>query len=227
MKQMSKKLKDMLSEFVIREVGAKVLDGITYTFVESTDKEKYKEYNVIREEATDNGFGGKEIIRVFKVSNGYIYDLDIDIAKAIAQELYKVVAKDNKLSINESENPNFRIIGETPKKRRIEEIEKISKYILNKARNGEMDFEVALFSRNKTNQIIINGIDGDSGDRISIRYNAYALRHYDLEIVNERYLIPAGYRVCNVKPLEILPSKTGVSFNIRVQTMEEFIGVGE
>ena len=227
MKQMSKQLKDMLSEFMIREIGAKVLDGITYTFVDSNDKEKNKEYNVIREEATANGFGGKEIIRVFKVSNGFIYDLDIDIAKAITQELYKVVAKDNNLSINVNENPNFRIIGETPKKRRMEEIEKISKFILNKAKTGEMDFEVALFSRNKTNQIIINGIDGDSGDRISVRYNAYALRHYDLEIVNEKYLIPAGYRVCNVKPLEILPSKTGVCFNIRVQTMDEFIGVEE
>ena len=51
-----------------------------------------------------------------------------------------------------------------------------------------------------------------NGEAITIKYNAYSIRHWDIEIINEKLLIPAGIRVATIEPCEILPSKNGVTF---------------
>lgn len=78
---------------------------------------------------------------------------------------------------------------------------------------------MALFSKNSTNRIILNG-KNSKGEAIAVKYNAYAIRHWDIELINEKLLIPAGFRVSRIQPCEILPSKTGVSFVFTLETIE-------
>lgn len=223
MADFSKKLLDMLSEFMVRELGSKVLDGVTYTFVLNTeaDKQTYEEYMAIKQEAVNCGYLNDEVFRTYKLSNGYIFDMDLSTAKQITSEVYKRVAKDNNMSTDQTQNSNFDLIKDSPDERRNRDIANLAKYLKSEFDNGNKQVELALFSRNSSNKIIING-KLPNGNPVSLRYNAYALRHWDIEILNERYLIPAGFRVKRIQPLEILPSKTGASFLFTMESMSEF-----
>jgi len=223
MAEFSKRLLDMLSEFMVRELGSKVLDGVTYTFVFNTeaDKQTYEEYMAIKQEATNCGYTNDEVFRTYKLSNGYIFDMDLNTAKQITTEVYKRVAKDNNMSTDESQNSNFDLIKDNPENRRKRDIVGLARYLKSEFDKGNKQVEVALFSRNSSNKIIING-KLPNGNPVSLRYNAYILRHWDIEILNEKFLIPAGFRVKRIQPLEILPSKTGASFLITMESMNEF-----
>jgi len=223
MADFSKKLLDMLSEFMIRELGSKVLDGVTYTFVfnNDADKQTYEEYMAIKQEAINCGYMNDEVFRVYKLSNGYIFDMDLNTAKQITAEVYKRVAKDNNMSIDESQNRNFDIIKDDPDVRRKMDLVSLANYLKAEFDKGNKQVELALFSRNSSNRIIING-KLDNGNPVSLRYKAFILRHWDIEILNEKFLIPAGFRVKRIQPLEVLPSKTGASFLFTMESMNEF-----
>ena len=213
----------MLSEFMVRELGSKVLDGVTYTFTinNDADKQTYEEYMAIKQEAINCGYLNDEVFRTYKLSNGYIFDMDLNTAKQITAEVYKRIAKNNNESINETQNSNFDIIKDNPEERRKHDLVALGKYLKSEFDKGNKQVELALFSRNSSNKIIING-RLSNGDPVSLRYNAYTLRHWDIEILNEKFLIPAGFRVKRIQPLEILPSKTGASFLFTMESMNEY-----
>lgn len=209
----SKKLLDMLTEFMVCEVGSKAIDGITYTLLlkNNKDKEEIDRYMDIRHEATKCGYGSNELFRVYEIANGYIFDMDIATAKQITAEIVKTLNKNN------AKIQNTDLINNMPDQRRKKDMIALGRLLKEEYDKGKSQVELALFSKNSTNRIIING-KNSSGDAVEIRYNAYAIRHWDIELINEKLLIPAGFRVSRIQPCEILPSKTGVSF---IFTMEE------
>lgn len=216
MAEFSKELMDMLTDFVVCEIGAKALDGITYAMIlkdNKKDMDIYNRYMEIKKETRRCGYTDQDIFRVYEVGNGYIFDMDILTAKQITAEMAKAVSK-----LNNGETPVGDLLNDMPEQRRKKDMINLAKYLKHEFDLGRNTLEVALFSRNSTNRIIING-RGPKGDLLSVRYNAYAIRHWDLEVINGKLLIPAGFRVSRIKPCEILPSKTGVSFVITMESL--------
>lgn len=211
----SSELINMMTEFLINEIGSKALDGITYTMVLNTDKDKeaYKRYMEIRTEAQKCGYSSDEAFRVYQVSNGYIFDMDMSVAKKISGELYKAVAK-----TNGKDAPLVDLIGNKPDKRRKADMLGLAKFVKSEYDFGNRIVEVALFSRNSTPRIMITGI-GPKNEMLTIKYNAYAIRHWDIETVNSKLLIPAGIRIARLEPCEVLPSKTGVKFKLYLESV--------
>lgn len=218
MAELSKALLDMLTEFMICEIGSKALDGITYTMLFKNDKDKdaYNRYMTIKKEATKCGYTNSELFRVYEINNGYIFDMDIKTTKLITAQIAKAVA-----AANNGATPVGDIIGDSPEVRRKKDMYNMAKYLKSEYDKGNTEVEVALFSRNSTNRIIVTG-KGPHGETLAIRYNAYVLRHWDIEYLNEHLLIPIGFRVSRIQPCEVLPSKTGVSFIFRLESMDEY-----
>lgn len=219
MGNMSKTLLDMLAEFMICEVGSKALDGITYTMILKTSKDQqlYDRYMKIKTEALNCGYNDTELFRVYELSNGFIFDMDISTAKQIIAEMNKAVEQSG------GETPyTLDILNEMPDKRRKNDMKNLARYLKQEYDKGKNQVELALFSKNATNRIMING-KSHGGENLMICYNAYAIRHWDIELVNEKLLIPAGFRVSRIQPCEILPSKTGVSFIFTLESTEGLI----
>jgi len=139
--------------------------------------------------------------------------MDLNVAKKITSELSKAVAK-----ANNGNTPTGDLIGDSPDKRRKDDMLGLAKYVKQQYDNGKKQIEVALFSRNSVPRIIISGV-GPKNDMISIKYNAYAIRHWDIESINANMLIPAGIRISKIEPCEVLPSKTGVRFVLYVDSV--------
>lgn len=217
MGNMSKDLLDMLTEFTVCELGSKVLDGITYTLLlkNNKDKEAFDRYLIIRNEAIKCGFSNNELFRVYELTNGYIFDMDMMVTKQITAEMAKAVARQNN-----GATPTGDLIKDFPEKRRKKDLVSLAKYLIQQFNAGKRQVEVALFSRNSTQRIVINGT-GSKGEALTIRYNAYAIRHWDIELLNEQLLIPNKLRVSRIQPCEILPSKTGVSFLFDIEMIDE------
>lgn len=220
MAEFSKPLLDMLTEFMICEIGSKALDGITYTmlFKNKKDKALYDRYMTIKNEATKCGYSNDEVFRVYEVANGYIFDMDSTTAKAITAEIAKSVAK-----MNGGKTPTGDLLKDMPEQRRKKDMVLLAKKLKEEYDNGNTQVEVALFSRNSTNRIIMTGSD-TRGNKVAITYSAYAIRHWDIEIINERFLIPAGFRVKRIQPCEILPKKQGISFIFTMESMDDYEG---
>lgn len=204
----SKQLINMLSEFLVCDINSKAIGGITYTFTLKNEKDKptYEKYAKIKEEALRCGFGPSEAFRVYEVSNGFIFDMDLSIAKYLTAEISRGVAKQNK-----GATPVGDLIGDMPEKRRREDMVLLGKHLKSQFKKGKRSVEVALFSKNNVPRIEITGED-KNGKQVAIKYNAYAIRHWDIEDVNAHILIPEGIKVFKIEPCEILPSKTGVRF---------------
>lgn len=205
---LSKQLINMLSEFLVQEIDSKALSGITYTFTFKNEKDKplYEKCMKIKEEALACGFGNSEAFRVYEVSNGFIFDMDLSIAKYLTIEMSKAVARQNK-----GATPVGDLIGDVPEKRRREDMILLGKYLKSQFKRGKRSVEVALFSRNNVPRIEITGED-TNGKQVAIKYNAYAIRHWDIEDVNSHILMAEGIKVFKIEPCEILPSRTGVRF---------------
>lgn len=209
MASMSTDLINKLTEFLICEIGSKALDGISYMmlFKNKRDKTLYDRYKTIKDEALRCGYTDEEIFRIYEVSNGYILDMDVWVVRKITYELSKAVSK-----VSGEKD----IIGDNPSKRRDRDIKRLAKHIQKEFDAGKDIIEVALFSRNTVPRIIITGKD-QNNEVIAVKYNSYAIRHWDIENVNSEELIPVGIRVSKVEPCEILPSKTGCSFKLYIE----------
>ena len=203
----------MLTEFLVCEIGSKALDGITYAMVtkEKKDKDVFQRYMDIRDEVSKCGFGQDEIFRAYELSNGYIFDMDLNIAKKITIKLAQAVQKTNGVAVGDGD-----LIGDSPEKRRKSDMLGLARFIQQEYNKGKDLVEVALFSHNSVPHIIISG-KAPNGNLVTERFNAYAIRHWDIETVNSKLLIPAGIRIARIEPFEILPSKTGVKFGMYIE----------
>lgn len=213
--KISKELMDGLTTFLIKAIGSKVLDGITYAMeISPEDDAMIKEYLALRDRVVSEGFKNNEVFRVYSATNGYIFDMDLAIARYLNDKVFKVVSKSTGMPCN-----GDAVIGTGPEGRRHQDMENLAKYCISQFESGKTNFEVALFSRNSVPRITISGKDtakGNQGKNVVVTYNAYAIRHWDIEEINNRLLIPKGLRITRIKPCEILPSKTGVRFELSV-----------
>ena len=212
-KQLSKKLMNLLSEFIVRELGAKVLQGVTYSFFTKDDAESeelYNHYMKIKDEAISCGFSSDEVIRSYTVSNGYIIDVDLKYAKEVLIEVSKAIAVAN------GEETYVDRVGQKPEERRQSDFKHMAKFLKKSFDEGNLEVEVVLFSKVCANRTAVTGV-GPRGETIMVRYNAYALRVEDIEAMNELMLIPAGFRVSTVQACEILPNSQGCVFILRMK----------
>ena len=140
-KRISEELLNLLSGYMVDEVGSKALNGVTYSFVfkpeylsnmnkkgsyvnskgAETDIENLRK---IREEAFNCGFEANELFRIYEVSNGWIYDIDMNIAKKITVEISKIVAKNNG-----GKTPTGDLIGDKPERKRKAEMTALAKKV--------------------------------------------------------------------------------------------------
>lgn len=214
--KMSVDLQDMLTNMLMIDIGGKAVDGITYVILTKLpiDEQKVKEYKAIRKEATRCGYTDDEIFRVYELSNGYLFDIDLNIVKIITAQLSKLVAQSNG-----NQSPVGDLIGDAPDRRRKADLISLGKYLKEEFSKGNVDINVALFSRNSVPRIIINGTlpNGKPG---TIKYNAYAIRHWDIYTLNQSILIPMGFRVDSITPCGIIHSKSGILFNLKLKAMQ-------
>ena len=213
--KISKELMDRLTNFLFEAIGGKVVDGITYTMeISPEDDEAIKNYLELKDMVVKEGFKNNEVFRVYNVANGYIFDMDLAIVRYLNDKVFKAVSKNTGLNCDGNA-----VIGYGPEVRRKQDMESLAKYCISQFESNKTEFEVALFSRNSVPRITISGKDsakGSQGKGVVVTYNAYAIRHWDIEEINNRLLIPKGLRIRRIKPCEILPSKTGMRFVLSV-----------
>lgn len=213
--KISKELMDRLTNFLFEAIGSKVMDGITYTMeISPEDDEAIKNYLELRDMVVREGFKNNEVFRVYNAKNGYIFDMDLTIVRYLNDKVFKAVSKNTGMNCDGNA-----VIGYGPEVRRKQDMESLAKYCISQFESNKTEFEVALFSRNSVPRITLSGKDsakGGQGKNVVVTYNAYAIRHWDIEEINNRLLIPKGLRITRITPCEILPSKTGMRFVISV-----------
>lgn len=211
--QMTKEVLDRLTDFLVTNIEDKAMDGITYAMaLKENDKALIEKCLKIKEEVTAAGFEQGEVFRVYELSNGYIFDMDISIAKYITSLLAKAVYKEKNIQQAPTD-----LIASYPEKRRMEDMKKLADYCKKQFKAGNTRLEVALFSRNNVPRIVINGKASSAdksvdGKQVLVQYNAYAIRHWDIEEINRNLLGPVGIMIDKLTPCEVIPSKTGVRF---------------
>lgn len=205
---MSKELLDKLTEFLCSDIGGKVLDGITYVMTLKCEKDSNltNKYSKIREEADKCGYSRNEAFRIYEVNNGYIFDMDLSVARYITKLVSKKVLSNTK----DAQIPDD-LINNKPDKRREEDMVRLAKKCLKEFKSGETKMEVALFSRNSTPKITITATAKDNSN-VVLQYDAFAIRHWDIEQINDKYLIPRGMRIRMLEACDIFTSRTGVRY---------------
>lgn len=213
--KLSKELTEMLRVFLAGSIGTNVVEGITYVLLLDNERDagKIKEYLAIRDEARKCGFGTNELFRAYKLSNGYIFDLDINIAKALTAKITDDFMRENGKT---GGIPDF--IQNKPEERRRADMEKLAKKCIENYKKGVRTFDVALFSKNSVPRIVVNGTD-ERGKEVVYKFDAYAIRHWDIEAINAQALMPKGIKIGNIEPCEIIQSKTGVRMTLHLAKM--------
>lgn len=204
---LSKTSVNLITKFLTCEIDKRVLDGITYTLVLNDGKhnKEIEEFNEIRKSLDNDGFTATEVFRRYDLSNGYIYDLDLSQAVALTVKLSQAVAKMN----NGNSPVGDMNISKESAERRSDDLKLLAKKVIASAKEGKNKIEVALFSRNKVPRIVVSGTDRNN-KAVACQYDAFAIRHLDLEEVNSNYLVPTGLRIVKIETCEILPTTTGV-----------------
>lgn len=206
---------DKIAVIVANDIGAKVMDGINWTFVLDTDTVKINEYESIRESLRSLGYKSNEVLRAFKVPNGIVYDIDADVVKKLVTSL---------MSQSEKADTCYSIMKTAYEERRNSEFAKLQVFIIKAIKNGKKNVSLALFNKNKGSKIVYkvkvtNGIY--KGKFMEITLDAFALRHWDLEELNQNYLIPARCKIKRIEVIDILPTLTGVGFNMELEELVE------
>lgn len=208
MARLSEETLAKLAEFLLSELGGKIIDGITYSMVqkESTDNLLFERCRRIRKELSDSGFEENEVFTIYEVSNGYIFDMEEAIVKKIARDLVRDVKGEGA--------PDY--LKEAVKERRAVDSRRLARFLLGEMKSGLDRVNVALFSRNSAPRILVTAKD-TNGKPVGMKFQSFALRHIDLEKVNVEHLIPNGIRIAALEPVEILPRNTGCRFVLRLE----------
>lgn len=211
-KVVSESVLNKITEIICRDIGSAILDGATYILITDKPNMKYKieKYISVRRDLDAEGFSSDEVFRVYKVSNGYVFDIDMNTAKTITASLAQIMGQSN---------DNIKTIRELIDKEPLERVKKdkelLAKRIIKGFKNGERTIDVALFSRNKSNKILVMADDKD-GNQGAISFSSYALRLNDLTDLNTEFLIENGVRIASVDYHEILGSNSGLRTTLHV-----------
>lgn len=211
--KLSKEVVEGLTDVMLNVIGGKAYDGITYAMYNGSaenDKKVVAQVNAIREEIKKEGFEPNNFIKLIKAPNGVIFDMDLQVSREINNALAQIVAK----KTGNQQLAQIDLTSDGPLKRRKQDFELLVKYIISESKKGNNVVSVALFSRNYVPKIVYTAKNAKKED-VKVTINSFAIRYWDIEAVNE-LLITQGYRIVNVKIGEILPTKTGVRFEIQV-----------
>ena len=205
-------VKTKLANLLVEDVGPKeVLDGITYILLSNTtNRDKIEELVKLQSEIAACGVDPNTILCKYEVANGVIFDLNLNVAKQTSAFVTQSMIKSGAIKGAKLDNPD--LIGDGPDKRRYEDIIKLGKYLVKCYKERKTTVDLALFSRNKVGTTTYNAKRGN--EDVSVKYNAYAIRHWDIATLNDQVLTKAGFKVINVEAGEIIPSKNGVRFRL-------------
>ena len=210
MAKVSSELDALLTQLITEELGSKTTEGITYILaLKDKDSKLIQNCMAARKEAEKCGINPDDIIRTYKVGDGAIFDINLPIVADVSGKWGN--------AMNVEVDLKKAIIGMATK-RRNEDIKALATKCERAAKSGKKGIEVALYSRNIVPKIVIGAKD-KNGNAITCEYDAYALRHWDITNVNEKYLFDKGLKISKIMPCEILPSKTGVRFMLQIAKM--------
>lgn len=211
MKEFSKELRDMLTDFIVSEIGSKGIDGITYTMKINSSKnaEDIKDYIKIREEANRCGYDTSEVFRAFELSNGMVFDMDI---KAMTHILVKIA--ESAANITGKHGDMSGMIYSEPTQVRKQELIRLAKEVTNAYNDGKHTLDVALFNRNRTSTISF--VDRNENTATQYTIKAFKARIYDISAMNSGPLSKSNIIVTGVTPRYILPYENGVVTSLEI-----------
>jgi len=210
----SKELMSLLEAFLHAEIAGLSLKGVTYsmTFKDKEGQKLYDRYSAIRDHANKDGFKEDELFRIREITNGYLFDLDFDIAKQIMISVAEEIAQLNK----EDPKEKAEVFVNGAIQRRQDDMIRLAKLVEQEISAGKNAIEVALFSRHSVPRITITGLNSNR-EPVVMMINSYAVRNWDLGTVNKHLLIPKGLRIAKVSLREILPEKNGIRTILNIE----------
>lgn len=195
-----------LAEVICTDIHTNIVKGVTYILLEEKPNTKVRldMYMGLRREIDSEGFKPDEVFRVYKVSNGYVFDMEPEIAvsitKAIMQKSGSLDDKNMRAVLNS--------VVERSKVRREKELKRLAALCYKVYKAGKTSLEVLLFGKNEVGKVIITVKDGK--DDYVITYPSFMLRPSDMQSVNEEYLIKSGIRIKSIETGEIVGSNRGL-----------------
>lgn len=195
-----------LAEVICTDIHTNIVKGVTYILLEEKPNTKVRldMYMGLRREIDSEGFKPDEVFRVYKVSNGYVFDMEPEIAvsitKAIMQKSGSLDDKNMRAVLNS--------VTERSKVRREKELKRLAALCYKAYKAGKESFEVLLFGKNEVGKVIITVKDGK--DDYVITYPSFMLRPSDMQSVNEEYLIKSGIRIKSIETGEIVGTNRGL-----------------
>lgn len=202
-----KEIMNLLTDFLVRNIDEKVLQGISYLILSKTsaNEKQIEQLNKMRDRLTELGVGKDEHFRRYDVNTAYIYEIDLNTAVRITEQLSKAVGASQTTDFNISVMANTR---------RMDDMRRLLNYCVKMAKNGTSQFDVAFFSKNKVSSINLTGVNSNK-QPIAVTYEAFALRHTDIVDVN-KLLAECRLKISNIIVHEALPSMTGVRVTLNL-----------
>lgn len=216
-KVIPKELISKLEDFVLRFIKDRFIDGVSYGLFFSSEDELNKFCDSIYLES-NKYFDAMEIMRKVETANGFIYDIDMKVVEHILREWMKLNKK-TKTGITLLEYED--IIGDSPKQNRNGDIIRLSELCYSSLEKGKNKLEVVLYSLSPLPNVLLTGKLKETKELIVLHYPAFVLKQWDLDTVNEEYLIPKGIRISKVEVCDILPNREGVRFIIHLKEIEQ------
>jgi hypothetical protein len=205
----SPELLNKLEGFFVNSIAEKVLDGVTYIMVFNTEQRLFETYNKIREDVDNLGYDKNTLFRVYQFSNGYVFDMDLSVSIHLAEKIMQE-------NVPEAEGKQYKVnISDNIKQKRKSAMVSLAKHCVSQMDKGITKFDIALYSRNIVPKIIITAKD-TKGNDVMLKYKAFSLRHWDIDVVSNELLLPKGIRISKIEPCEILPARNGVRFTIHL-----------
>ena len=134
-----------LAEVICTDIHTNIVKGVTYILLEEKPNTKVRldMYMGLRREIDSEGFKPDEVFRVYKVSNGYVFDMEPEIAvsitKAIMQKSGSLDDKNMRAVLNS--------VVERSKVRREKELKRLAALCYKAYKAGKTSLEVLLFGK--------------------------------------------------------------------------------
>lgn len=213
--QITKDILKIVEPLFMDEIGSSILDGITYAVLANNDTNKIRinRYKNMIESLKESSIGSNssEIVKAFKLCNGYVFDLNIAIAKKLAMDMimesYRDYGVDFKptsdIVTNMNTKPNDAVIAE---------LKRLSEFCVKSFHKGNKEIYVILYNRSPRRKITYTS--KYKGQSIQSTYDSFSVRHFDLAKINENYLFNKGVRIAKVEPCEVLHKSSGVKYRL-------------
>lgn len=224
-KRIPSDLREELLDMFYDEVGTFLIRGVTYGLVlkDARTEAKVKKYLELKYKLEECGV--LNIFRVYELCNGHIFDFGL----RYAQELTLDLLRDSYEKGEQVPKNDVLMLNNVPVQKRKSELNNLGKLCVKKLTEKPKDqqyaeFNVGLYNRN-TVPVIRFQAEGTDGSKLLLKYDAFALKHTDLDVLNREILVPRGYRVCKVQPCEIFPTCTGAKFRLWVERIDPRIKI--